>query len=175
MMLPSHLAATLILGFALARWFPFDARAWMLAIAFGVLIDIDHLFQAPQYLLSQIPQKGLAAFRPTDMLHYGAAWQGIFHHAVWGTLIVLAASLILRSPVPALFWGLHMFLDFVIARKYVVFGSAMEFAVLGGMLALVALLAWDNHRIHGSGQPIGTWARSGLGALIGAGLGVFRR
>lgn len=162
MMLPSHLAATLILGFVLARWFPFDARAWILALAFGVAIDVDHLFQIPRYLATQVPQQGLAALNPAAILHYGAAWQGVFHNPLWGTVIVLAACLATWSLVPLVFWGLHMVLDFVVARHYVVFGSPTEFGVLAGMLAVLAALAWWHHRSFGEGAPFASWARGGV-------------
>ena len=49
MMFQSHLLATL-LGCALVGLVrPMDARAWTLALLFGVAIDLDHLLQIPTY------------------------------------------------------------------------------------------------------------------------------
>lgn len=165
-MLPSHLAATLILGFLLARVVPWDARAWLLAIVFGVVIDIDHLLEVPRYLLTQVPTHGMAALAPSAILQHGAAWQGIFHNPLWGSLIVVAASLLLWSWIPLVFWGLHMVLDFVVARHYVVFGSPTEFAVLAAMLAVLVPLALLHHRTFGNGQPFGAWARGGFSSSV---------
>lgn len=142
MMFPSHLlgAACLGLGIGLLRGRPFSRQEWTLALAFGVLIDLDHLLAIPAY----VSQVGVAAaLDPTNSFSYGAAWQGFMHKPA-ALALVAPAMLLWRSAWPGVFWGLHMVQDFVIARHYVGFGSVEEFAIMGGL----GLLAYGLHRIQ---------------------------
>jgi hypothetical protein len=146
MMVQSHLLGALLLGLVVSRARPFAPRDWALALGFAVAIDLDHLVQVPAYLLSH---GGFAALaHPTTMIHWGASWQG-FMHSWWALTLVVPATLLFRSWVPAAFWGLHMFQDYVIAKRFVVFGSAQEFAIDIILLAVVmALFAWDHRATH---------------------------
>lgn len=138
MMLPSHLLATLLLGLLLSRLVrrPFGARDWLLAVGFGVAIDVDHLLQVPRYVM----ENGWGTFlRPAEMMAWGSQWQG-FMHSAWALPLVVGATVAFRSPWPALFWGLHMVLDFVVARHYVRFGSGVEWVIVLLMAAAVGFL-----------------------------------
>ena len=135
MMLPSHLLASLLLGLLLCRVRPFEARDWALALGFGVAIDLDHLLQFPSYVATH----GVAALSPTAMLQWGGAWQG-FMHGPWALALVVPAMLAFRSPLPLVFWGLHMVQDFVIARHYVHFGGPVEWGIVALLLAAVVLV-----------------------------------
>jgi hypothetical protein len=141
MMLPSHLLASLLLGLLLARSRPLEARDWLLALGFGVVIDLDHLLQLPAYVATH----GTAALTPTAVLHWGGAWQG-FMHTGWALLLVVPAMLVFRSWLPLVFWGLHMLQDFVVARHLVRFGGPIEWlivALLAGAVLLVLHLGRD--------------------------------
>lgn len=143
-MLPSHLLATLLLGLLAGRlWRPFTRTQWLLAVGFGVAIDVDHLLQMPAYLAMH----GTAALTPEQMLHWGAAWQGVMH-TPWALLFAVPLALVYRSVVPLAFWGLHMVQDFVVARHYVPWGGAMEWAIVAALLAAVGALVWLDHRPH---------------------------
>jgi hypothetical protein len=135
MMLPSHLLGVLAVGLliGLLRGRAFRKHEWLLAIGFGVVIDLDHVIAFPAYVAAA----GAAALSPSVALHYGSAWQG-FMHTGWALLVLAPAMLWWRSWWPAVFWGLHMVQDFVIARHYVVWGSAAEWLVV----ALLALAVW---------------------------------
>lgn len=149
MMLPSHLLATL-LGCALVSLVrPVGPREWLLALGFGVAIDLDHLLQIPTYVASQ----GAGGLTPAAILHWGGAWQG-FMHTPWALALVLPASLLFASWFPLAFWGLHMVQDFVIARHLVRFGSATEWAIVALLAASLALFVLRDHRMHGSGAPL---------------------
>lgn len=143
MMLPSHLLGVVVLGLALGllRGRGFRAREWALAVGFGSVIDLDHLLAFPAYVAAS----GVAALDPSVGLSYGSAWQG-FMHTPAALLLVLPAMLWWRSWWPLVFWGLHMWQDFVIARHYVVFGSLAEW----GVVVLLALTAWGLARVHRS-------------------------
>lgn len=150
MMLPSHLLATLLVGLLVGRaWRPFTRTDWMLAVGFSVVIDVDHLIQFPAYVMTH----GAAALTPTQMLHWGAAWQG-FMHTPWALLLVVPFALMYRSVIPLAFWGLHMFQDFVVARSYVEWGGAEEWAIVAVLLAAVLGLVWLDHRKHGHGRSL---------------------
>lgn len=145
MMLPSHLLATITLGLLLSRLRPFEAKEWALAFAFGVLVDLDHLLQVPRYAATHGGVASLA--NVGDVLRWGADWQGFFH-TPWAALVVALACLGSASWVPAVFWGLHMVQDFVVARHLVPFGGGVEWAIVAALAASVlGLLALD-HRAH---------------------------
>jgi hypothetical protein len=146
MMLPSHLLAALLLGLVISHWRRFTPKDWALALGFSVAIDLDHLLQLPVYIATH----GAASLaRPMEIVHWGEAWQG-FMHTPWALILVAAGTVAWRSWVPLLFWGLHMFQDFVIATRFVVFGSPQEWVVVAALAALVAALFWYDHRRHGA-------------------------
>lgn len=149
-MLPSHLLATLLGCALLSLARPVSAREWMLALAFGVLIDLDHLLQVPVYVATH----SMADMTPAAIMGWGGAWQG-FMHTAWALALVVPACLWFRSLVPAAFWGLHMVQDFVVARHLVVFGSALEWAICAGLFALLALAIRLDHARHGAGAGFG--------------------
>lgn len=142
MMLQSHVLAALLLGLVLSRWKRFTPRDWALALGFSAAIDLDHLVQMPMFLATH----GTAALTsPGTMLSWGHAWQGIMH-TPWALVLVIPFMVGFRSAWPLVFWLLHMFQDFVIAAKYVVWGSAMEWWIDLGLVALVALVFALDHR-----------------------------
>lgn len=150
MMISSHLLASLLLGIALSQWRRFTPRDWALAVGFGVAIDLDHLLQLRQYILSH---GGLRGMHAATIVHWGASWQG-FMHTPLALALVVPACLLFRTLVPAAFWGLHMFQDFVIARSYVVFGSPEEMVIDVALLALVIAGFWLDRRRQGAADPL---------------------
>lgn len=161
MMLPSHLLATLLLGLLAGRLGRrFTRTQWLLAVGFGVAIDVDHLLQIPAYLALH----GTAALTPAQMLTWGSAWQG-FLHTPWALLLAVPLALLYRSVVPVAFWGLHMVQDFVVARHYVPWGGAMEWAIVAALLAAVAALLWTDHRSNGEGRSLARHVAITFGVL----------
>lgn len=160
-MLPSHLLATLLLGLVAARlWRPFTRTQWALAVAFGVVIDLDHLVQLPAY----VALHGAAGLAPGEMLTWGSAWQGVMH-TPWALLLVAPAALLFRSLVPLAFWGLHMVQDFVIARHYVRWGGPEEWLIVAALALAVGALLWLDHRRHGAGRGLVRHAGVTFGVL----------
>ena len=143
-MLPSHLLATLLGCALLSMARPLAPRQWLLAIAFGVVIDLDHLLQVPAYIAAN----GVSDLTPGAILAWGGAWQG-FMHTPWALALVVPAMLLFRSWMPLAAWGLHMVLDFVVARHFVRFGGPLEWAIVGALFAALALIALRDHRAHG--------------------------
>lgn len=149
MMFPSHLLATLLGCALLALARPVAPKEWLLAIAFGVVIDLDHLLQLPQYVATH----AWSDMTPADIARWGSEWQG-FMHTPWALALVVPATFVFASWMPLAAWGLHMVLDFVVARHYVVFGSATEWAIIGTMLLALATLLVRDHRLHGAGAGL---------------------
>lgn len=142
MMLPSHLLGTVLLGLLVSRWRPLSPTEWLLALAFGVAIDLDHLLQIPAY----VQANGLAALRPEPMSRWGSNWQG-FMHTPWALAVVLGAAVLSKSWVPPVFWALHMVQDFVIARHLVHFGGTLEWGIVAALALVVAALLLLDHRL----------------------------
>ena len=156
MMFPSHLLATLLGCALLALVRPVSPREWLLAVSFGVLIDLDHVLQFPAYVATH----GWSAATPAAMLEWGGAWQG-FMHTPWALALVLPACFVFTSWFPLAFWGLHMVQDFVIARHLVRFGGPIEWAIDVALLAVLTMLVLRDHRAHGGGLALGqhVWTR----------------
>lgn len=164
MMFPSHLLATILVALLLSKLRPFEAKDWALALGFGVVIDLDHLLQIPRYAATHGGVASLA--QVGDVMRWGADWQG-FMHGPWAALVVLVACLGFAGWVPAVFWGLHMFQDFVVARHFVAFGGGVEWVAIAGLAASVlAVLAWE-HRLQGARVPFHGYVRDrvALGVL----------
>lgn len=149
MMFPSHLLATLLVCAGISTFFPLSAKHWALALLFGVAIDLDHLIQIPAYVATH----GFQSMTPGEIARWGGNWQG-FMHTPWAVLLVIPACLLFASWMPAVAWSLHMFQDFVVATRWVVFGSAMEWAIVAILVALFAAVIVRDHRLHGSGSAL---------------------
>lgn len=136
MMLPSHLLAIVLGGQLASRWRPFTRTQWTLALGLGVAMDVDHLLQLPVYVATH----GAAGLDVGAMLRWGSEWQG-FMHTPWALVLVVPACLAFRSTIPAAAWGLHLVLDFVVARHFVRWGGPAEWLIVGALAAAVVALA----------------------------------
>lgn len=82
---------------------------WFIAILFGVVIDADHLFGAPRY----IEHNGWGALlRRSWDDGSGLPWKSLLHYPV-GAFVVAPLSVGWRYFLPALFWALHLELDYI--------------------------------------------------------------
>lgn len=159
MMLPSHVLATILLATVVGlAWKRFTPTQWVLALSFGVVIDIDHLVQFPAY----VAMNGTAALTPGAMLEWGSAWQGVMH-TPWALILVIPVALLYRTAIPLAFWGLHMVQDFVIARHYVTWGGALEWAIVALLALGVVLALRADHARHANGRPLGRHLAATLG------------
>lgn len=166
MMLPTHLVATILLGLVLARVWPgWDARSWMLAIAFGVAIDIDHFAQVPGYLATQLPAQGLAALSPAALKAYGGGWSAFFHQPI-GAAVVFAVAVALHDAVPVLAWSLHRGLDTLVGRGIVEFAGPVELLLLAVLAGLVAVLGRQHVAARWPHLTPSAWAQMAVRAQL---------
>jgi len=102
-----------------------DRDEWFVALTFGVLIDLDHLFAAPRY----IADNGWAAIlRPSWDDGSGLPWRSLFHYPV-GAFVVAPLAIGWRYFVPLVFWGLHVSLD-QLQNSTLEYSTPVESAIL---------------------------------------------
>lgn len=165
-MLPTHLLATVVLGLVAARlWDGWDGRAWVLAIAFGVAIDIDHFARVPAYLAEAVPREGLGALSPWALKAYGGGWTSFFHEPI-GAAIVFAVALALASPVPVLAWSLHRGMDSLVGSGLVDFAGPGEWTLLAVLALLAAHLGAAHVRARWAGIGPVAWTRLAARAFV---------
>ncbi len=157
MMFPSHLLATILVALVISRLIRLTPGHWTLAILFGVVIDVDHALNFPRYVMAHggILQ---ADFSVATMSAWGSNWQG-FMHTTWAVPVVIAACLLAKHAVPAVFWGLHMVQDFVIARHFVTFGGSVEWIIIGALAASIVGTLALHHRVDRVGSPFRSYVK----------------
>lgn len=82
---------------------------WFVAIIFGVMIDLDHIFAAPGYISANGWD---AIMRATWDDGSGRVWRSLFHEPV-GFFVVAPLAVGWRFMVPLLFWGTHLGVDWL--------------------------------------------------------------
>ena len=105
MLTTTHIAVTILLCMILNL----NQDEWFIAFTFGVVIDADHIFEAPRY----ISHNGWGALlnRSWDD-GSGLPWKSLLHYPV-GAFVVAPLSVGWRYFLPGLFWSLHLTLDYV--------------------------------------------------------------
>jgi hypothetical protein len=105
MLITTHIAVTILLCLILNL----NRDEWFIAFMFGVVIDADHLFAAPRY----VSHNGWEAlFRRSWDDGSGLPWRSLLHYPV-GAFVVVPLSIGWRFFLPALFWALHLELDYI--------------------------------------------------------------
>lgn len=121
-----------------------DRNEWFIAVSFGVLIDLDHLFALPRY----VSHNGAAAIlRPTWDDGSGLPWKSAFHYPE-GSFVVGYLSIGWRFFFPFLFWGVHLFLDWLqlAALNY---STPIETALFSSSVAGIVYISYRRwHALH---------------------------
>jgi hypothetical protein len=120
---------TVLLGLLLTL----DRNEWFMALTFGVLIDLDHLFALPKY----VSDNGAAAvLRPTWTDGPGFVYKSVFH-GTEASFIVGYLSVGWRYFFPFIFWGIHLILDWLQAAA-LAYSTAIEATIFASsMLGIV--------------------------------------
>ncbi len=146
MLSTTHFAVSVLLGLLLNL----DRNEWVVALSFGVLIDLDHLFALPKY----VADNGAAAIlRPTWTDGPGFVYKSSFHQAD-GSFIVGYLSVGWRYFFPFIFWGVHIFMDWLqlAALEY---SEAIEAAIFASSLLGIAYILYN--RWHALRPESGPW------------------
>ncbi len=141
-----------------------DKHEWFVAIMFGVMIDLDHLFAAPKF----IGEHGWAGFlKPTWDDGSGLQWRSLFHEPI-GAFVVAPLAIGWRYFVPLLFWTAHVGLD-KLQNSTLAYSAPVESVLLVAVcsgLVVVSYRRWGDGRDEVSFRlfvaDVGSRARSGM-------------
>lgn len=107
----------------------------MVALAFGVFIDIDHFWG----LCSYVKAEGLTNISNiSDMMASDVQWKSVLHSPVSLAMIVPLSSSF-RFFIPTIFWGSHIVMDFM-QQNFLGIASPAEFAIFGILLVSIIFL-----------------------------------
>ncbi len=147
MLTPTHLIVCVFIGLLLHL----NRNEWFVALTFGVVIDVDHVFALPRY----VSDNGWSAIlRPTWDDASGLPWRSLLHEPVGG-FIVGYLSIGWRLMLPLIFWGVHVFMD-RLQIEFIDYSTPIESAILIG--AVFGSFVIGYHRwVVISGEK--TWSR----------------
>lgn len=112
-----------------------DWNEWFVALLFGIALDLDHVFAAPDY----ISRNGFGAIlRPSWDDGTGFVWRSVLHYPM-GVFLVMPLAVGWRLMFPLIFWSAHLLMDHLqsitLAHSALV-ESAFLGAVSSGIVAL---------------------------------------
>lgn len=123
MIFSTHILVTTALGKIMGLQ---TARDWFLAFLFGVLVDLDHL---------KVLRK---KYRPNqDWIRFFTREWPIrsFLQEPFSLFWVAPLSFFLKTPVPMIFWSLHVFLDYLVDGTRRPFWPFSSFTLRKGLLS----------------------------------------
>ena len=134
----THIAVTLLLILIMKL----DRNESLVALLFGVFIDLDHLLAVPDFIMKE----GIKNITNVDsMLAADVHWKSAMHSPV-AIMIVAPASVAFRMAIPMVFWSVHIAMDFV-QEEYLGISSLPELALFA---FCVGTLGWLEYGIYRS-------------------------
>ncbi len=101
----THLAVSLLL----IQLLSLDRNDAFVALMFGVIIDVDHLFGLNSYAKTN----GIASiFDLKSLMNADGQWKSLLHSPI-SIMIVGPISTASRIAVPLIFWGIHISMDWL--------------------------------------------------------------
>ncbi len=101
----THLAISLLL----IQLLSLDKNDAFIALMFGVVIDVDHLFGLNSYARTN----GIASILDFDsLMNAGGQWKSLLHNPI-SVMIVGPISVGSRMAIPLIFWGVHILMDWL--------------------------------------------------------------
>ncbi len=144
MLMMTHLVITLLIIHILRL----DENEAFIALTFGVLIDLDHLFGYYSYLSIE---GASGAVSPDQMLASEVQWKSMLHSTV-ALFVVAPLSLLFRYMIPLVVWGVHISMDYV-QEAYLGITSMTEMALLAaGMVLMVHIRFRDFRNVEPAGS-----------------------
>lgn len=144
MVLQSHFIATTIT----AMLMKLEGRDLILAYTFGNLLDLDHLL-FPSFIKSVVKGKINEAAKDDSGKHT------IIHEPIF-LIVTLVFSILLKTPVPSIFWLIHILLDHIVIKamkrpfspfnnhkyRYGIFPQATKSEWIWSSILIVPVLAY---------------------------------
>jgi hypothetical protein len=131
MLTPTHLMVIVLAGMLLRL----SRDEWFMAMLFGVVIDVDHLFALPRY----VADNGWPAIlRQTWDDGSGLPWRSWLHHPM-SALVVGYLSPGWRLALPLAAWAIHLGMDglqLVLGDMNTVAESAILISSTAGIVAI---------------------------------------
>jgi len=135
----------LLVVFVLIKAFHLDRVEALVALLFGVFIDIDHIFGMVDFIKVQ---GFTGAFDLNAALSSDIQWKSLLHSPIAATIIA-PISIGFRMAVPILAWGLHLMMDYV-QTEYLGVLSVTEMTLMVGLI--IALLALEKRELASDGR-----------------------
>ncbi len=142
MLAVTHLVVSLLLIYVLTL----DRNDSFVALMFGVLIDVDHLFGLKGY----VETNGIASLTDLgSLMNADGQWKSMLHNPV-AVMVVGPVATASRIALPLLFWGVHISMDYV-EDSFLGLFSVWEMALLAGSSAALLALGYWRHRMADPG------------------------
>jgi len=139
----------LVVSLVLIQVLMLDRNDSFVALTFGVLIDIDHLFGLKEY----VGANGVASVLDFDSLMVAdGQWKSMLHTPA-AVMIVGPVATASRLALPLVFWGVHITMDYIEDAFLGVF-SAFEMAFLCGASITLVWLSFKTHRMSYPGRSL---------------------
>jgi len=119
-----------------------DKNEAFVALLFGVLIDIDHIFGIPEFVrtngIFNITNKEMLLSAPIQ-------WKSAFHSPM-AILIVAPSSASFRFTLPLLAWGIHIAMD-AIQIEFLGVASLVEILFMLMLLGILLMIEIRNFQM----------------------------
>jgi hypothetical protein len=162
----THLAVSLLLIHLLML----DRNDSFVALTFGVLIDIDHLFGLKEYIGAQ----GISGVLDFDsLMNADGQWKSMLHTPA-AAMVVGPVATASRLALPLLFWGLHISMDFV-EDMFLGLFSGYEMLFLSASVFALLWLRYRKTRISEPELDLAGFVSYEVRRLGSAGAGLMRR
>lgn len=135
MLTPTHIVVVILVAMLLRL----DRNEWFVAVMFGIVIDVDHLFALPRY----VSANGWSAVLNQSWDDgSGLPWKSWFHYPLTA-IVVGHLSLGWRFALPIAFWSLHLGMD-GLQQILGDLNTVLESALLLGSAAGIVFLTYSD-------------------------------
>lgn len=135
MLTPTHIAVVVLVAMLLRL----DKNEWFIAVLFGIVIDVDHLFALPRYVSAN---GWSAVLNQSWDDSSGLPWKSWFHYPM-AAIVVGHLSLGWRFALPLAFWSIHLGMD-GLQQVLGDLNMAVESAMLLGASAGIVFLTYSD-------------------------------
>lgn len=143
MLATTHLVVTILLIMILNL----NRNETMVALTFGVFIDLDHLYGYGSYIRSE----GIGGIiNVSGMMEADVQWKSILHNPITFGMIA-PLSHMFKIFFPVIFWSVHIFMDFI-QQSWLGIASPFEIMLFGIVIIFIVIL-----RLRNTNRTIRSW------------------